>query len=333
MPLAPAPYAAKQFAEINGRRMAYIDAGAGGTSIVFQHGNPTSSYLWRNVMPHCEGLGRLVACDLIGMGDSDKLARLRPRPLHLRRAAPLPVGAVGQAGARLQHRARLHDWGSALGFEWARTNPDRVAGIVYMEAIVTPVTWADWPENARRAFQGFRSAGGEDMILAKNMFVERVLPGSVMRKLTDEEMAEYRRPFANPGEDRRPTLTWPRQIPIEGEPADVVAVVDDYSRAGSPRARCRSSSSTPTPARSWSAASARSAARWPNQTEITVKGLHFLQEDSPDDIGRAVADFVRRVRLNLAPTSSPSPLRGGVRGAAVGVRGGGSSEVQVLPQT
>jgi len=189
----------------------------------------------------------------------------------------------------------LHDWGSALGFDWANQNRDRVAGIVYLEALVTPVTWADWPENARRAFQGFRSQGGEDMILAKNIFVERVLPGSVIRKLTDAEMAEYRRPFVNPGEDRRPTLSWPRQIPIEGEPADVVRVVEDYS--------------------AWLAASdvsklfinaepgsilvgrQRDVCReWPNQTEITVNGLHFIQEDSPDVIGRAVADFVRNAR-------------------------------------
>jgi haloalkane dehalogenase len=189
----------------------------------------------------------------------------------------------------------LHDWGSALGFEWARRNPGRVAGIVYMEALVTPVTWADWPENARRAFQGFRSPGGEDMILVKNMFVERVLPGSVLRKLTDEEMVEYRRPFASPGEDRRPTLTWPRQIPIEGEPADVVAVVEDYSTwlASSPVPKLFINAD---PGSILIGRQREFCRTWPNQTEITVKGLHFLQEDSPDDIGRAVAAFVRRIR-------------------------------------
>ena len=187
----------------------------------------------------------------------------------------------------------IHDWGSALGFEWASRNAKRVAGIVYMEALVTPVTWADWPENARRAFQGFRSEGGEDMILAKNMFVERVLPGSVLRKLSDEEMAEYRRPFLEPGEDRRPTLTWPRQIPVEGEPADVVKVVEDYSawlaKSDVPKLFINADPGSILVGRQREVCRA-----WPNQQEVTVKGLHFLQEDSPDEIGQAVAEFVRR---------------------------------------
>jgi haloalkane dehalogenase len=294
MPLSAKPFAEKKFATVNGRRMAYIDEGAG-DAIVFQHGNPTSSYLWRNVMPHCAGLGRLVACDLIGMGDSDKLPPSGPHRYTYveQRAYLFALWDRINLGERII--LVVHDWGSALGFEWANRNRDRVAGIVYMEALVMPVTWADWPENARRAFQGFRSEGGEDMILAKNMFVERVLPGSVIRKMSDAEMAEYRRPFLDPGEARRPTLTWPRQIPIEGEPPDVVKVVGDYSTwlatsdvpklfinadpgsilVGRQRELCRT---------------------WPNQQEVTVQGLHFLQEDSPDQIGRAVAAFVRHVR-------------------------------------
>jgi haloalkane dehalogenase len=294
MPHSAKPYAAKQFADVDGSRMAYIDAGTG-EAIVFQHGNPTSSYLWRNVMPHCDGLGRLVACDLIGMGDSDKLSASGPdRYTYAEQRRYLwALWDALSLGDRIV--LVLHDWGSALGFEWARRNPDRVAGIVYMEALVTPVTWADWPENARRAFQGFRSPSGDDMILAKNMFVERILPGSVLRKLAEEAMAEYRRPFAKPGEDRRPTLTWPRQIPIEGEPADVVAVVDDYSRwlAASPIPKLFINAD---PGSILIGRQREFCRTWPNQTEITVKGLHFLQEDSPDDIGRALAAFVRRVR-------------------------------------
>ena len=294
MPLSARPYARKKFATVRGRRMAYIDEGAG-DAIVFQHGNPTSSYLWRNVMPHLQGLGRLIACDLIGMGDSDKLPDSGPGRYTYAEQRDHLFALWDEIGLGNNVIFVIHDWGSALGFDWANQHRDRVAGIAYMEALVTPVTWADWPENARRAFQGFRSEGGEDMILAKNIFVERVLPGSVMRKLADEEMAEYRRPFANAGEDRRPTLSWPRQIPIEGTPADVVKVVEDYSAwlaksdlpklfinaepgsilVGHQREICRA---------------------WPNQTEVTVKGLHFLQEDSPDEIGLAVADFVRRVR-------------------------------------
>jgi haloalkane dehalogenase len=294
MPTSDKPYAAKQFADIEGRRMACIDVGSG-PAIVFQHGNPTSSYLWRNVMPHCAGLGRLVACDLIGMGDSDKLSPSGPGRYTYAEQRRYLWALWDKLGLGDGIVLVLHDWGSALGFEWARRNADRIAGLVYMEAIVTPLAWDDWPENARRAFQGFRSESGEDMILAKNMFVERILPGSVLRKLTDAEMAEYRRPFANAGEDRRPTLTWPRQIPLDGEPADVVAAVEDYARwlAASPIPKLFINAE---PGSILVGRQREVCRRWPNQTEITVKGLHFLQEDSPDDIGRAVADFVRRVR-------------------------------------
>jgi haloalkane dehalogenase len=294
MPISSQPFAQKKFATVHGRRMAYIDEGAG-DAIVFQHGNPTSSYLWRNIMPHCAGLGRLIGCDLIGMGDSDKLPDSGPQRYTYAEQREYLFALWDQLALGDRVVFVIHDWGSALGFDWANQHRERVAGIVYMEALVTPVSWADWPENARRAFQGFRSDAGEDMILANNMFVERVLPGSVLRKLSDEEMTEYRRPFVNAGEDRRPTLTWPRQIPIEGEPADVVKVVEDYSAwlatsdvpklfinaepgsilTGRQREFCRA---------------------WRNQQEVTVEGLHFLQEDSPDEIGQAVADFVRRVR-------------------------------------
>jgi haloalkane dehalogenase len=294
MPLSAAPYAAKTRLEVQGRRMACIDVGDG-PAIVFQHGNPTSSYLWRNVMPHCEGLGRLVACDLIGMGDSDKLPDSGPRRYTYAEQRDYLFALWDKLALGSGIVLVLHDWGSALGFEWARRNADRVAGIVYMEAIVTPVTWADWPENARRVFQGFRSEGGEDMILSKNIFVERVLPGSVLRKLTEEEMAEYRRPFAVPGEDRRPTLTWPRQIPIEGEPADVVSIVEDYSawlaRSNIPKLFINAEPGSILVGRQREVCRA-----WPNQSEITVRGLHFIQEDSPDEIGAAVAGFVRKVR-------------------------------------
>lgn len=294
MPISAKPFAVKKFATVNGRRMAYIDEGAG-DAIVFQHGNPTSSYLWRNVVPHCAPLGRLIACDLIGMGDSDKLPDSGPQRYTYAEQREYLFALWDRLALGDRIVFVIHDWGSALGFEWASRHPDRVAGIVYMEAIVTPVTWADWPENARRAFQGFRSDGGEDMILQKNIFVERVLPGSVLRKLSDEEMAEYRRPFANPGEDRRPTLTWPRQIPIEGEPADVVKVVEDYAawlaRSDVPKLFINAHPGSILIGRQREICRA-----WPNQQEVTVNGLHFLQEDSPDEIGQAVAEFVRRVR-------------------------------------
>src|SRR6516162_3177105 len=294
MPISAKPYRTKTFATVMGKRMAYVEHGSSDT-IVFQHGNPTSLYLWRNIMPYCEGLGRLIACDLIGMGDSAKIEDSGPGHYTYAEQRSYLFALWDQIGLGNRIIFVLHDWGSALGFDWANAHRDRVQGIAYMEAIVAPLSWADWPENARRAFQGFRSANGEEMILQKNMFVERVLPGSVIRKLGEEEMAVYRAPFASPSEDRRPTLTWPRMIPIEGEPADVVKVVEDYAAwlaashvpklfinadpgsilVGQQREICRA---------------------WPNQTEVTVKGRHFVQEDSPDEIGEAVADFVRRVR-------------------------------------
>jgi haloalkane dehalogenase len=294
MPLSDKPYGVKRSAEVKGRRMAYIDDGEG-PAIVFQHGNPTSSFLWRNIMPHCAGLGRLVACDLIGMGDSDKLVGSGPDRYSYAEQCEYVFALWDTLDLGDSIILVVHDWGSALGFEWAQRHRQRVAGIAYMEALVTPLAWSDWPQNARGAFQGFRSPRGEEMILQNNMFVERILPGSVVRKLSAAEMAEYRRPFANPGEDRRPTLSWPRQIPIDGSPADVVKVVAQYASwlansdvpklfvnaepgsilVGRQREFCRT---------------------WRNQSEVTVPGLHFLQEDSPDEIGAALADFVRRVR-------------------------------------
>jgi haloalkane dehalogenase len=279
----------KQTIDVLGARMACVDTGSG-DPIVFLHGNPTSSYLWRNVMPHLEGRGRLIAPDLIGMGDSDKLEPSGPDRytfVEHRRYLDALLEALG-VGANVT--LVVHDWGSALGFDWANRHRDAVKGIAYMEAIVRPVRWADWPEAARKVFQGFRSPAGEAMVLEHNVFVERVLPGSILRDLGEAEMAVYRRPFAEPGEGRRPTLTWPRQIPIDGEPADVVGIVQAYAEwlsasdlpklfvnaepgailTGPQRDFCRS---------------------WPHQEEVTVSGIHFVQEDSPDEIGEAVAKW------------------------------------------
>ncbi|MEU6187872.1 haloalkane dehalogenase [Nocardia sp. NPDC047038] len=294
MPYSTAPFAAKKFSDVRGQRMAYIDEGQG-DAIVFQHGNPTSSYLWRNVMPHCEGLGRLIACDLIGMGDSSKPPDSGPDRYTYaeHREYLFDLWDTLDLGDNIV--LVLHDWGSALGFDWANQHRDRVRAIVYMESIVMPVTWEQWPEGARGVFQGFRSPAGEGMVLEKNIFVERVLPGSVLRALSDAEMAEYRRPFASPGEDRRPTLSWPRQIPIEGEPKDVVEVVEDYGR-------WLSTSDVPKlfvnaePGSILTGPQREFCRTWPNQRETTVPGSHFIQEDSPDEIGTAIAEFVKKVR-------------------------------------
>jgi haloalkane dehalogenase len=295
MPISAQPYRQKTYATIKGKRMAYVETGKG-DAIVFQHGNPTSSYLWRNIMPHCEGLGRLIACDLIGMGDSDKLENSGPNRYTYAEHREYLYALWEEIGLGSKVVFVLHDWGSVLGFEWANRYSDRVQGVAYMEAIVTPLSWGDWPENARRTFQGLRSDGGEEMILEKNIFVERVLPSSIIRRLTEEEIAAYRKPFANSGEDRRPTLTWPRMIPIDGEPADVAKVVEDYGAwlATSNVAKLFINAD---PGSILVGRQRQFCQTWPNQTEITVKGRHFVQEDSPDEIGQAVANFVRRLRV------------------------------------
>ena len=218
----------KQFTQVLGRRMAHVEVGDG-DSILFLHGNPASSYLWRDVMAAMDGAGRLIAPDLIGMGDSDKLPDAGPgsyRFVEHRDYLDAWIDAVIPDGPVT---LVIHDWGSALGFHWAQRHPDRVRGIIYMEGIVRPMDWSEWPEAIRELFQGLRSEAGEEMVLQKNIFVERILFGSIVRELSDQEKAEYRRPFMEPGEGRRPTLTWPREIPLGGEPVDVTKIVDAYS--------------------------------------------------------------------------------------------------------
>ena len=296
MSFSTKPYADKKKITINNKTMSYIDEGEG-DAIIFQHGNPTSSYLWRNVMPHLEGQGRLIACDLIGMGDSEKLTNSGPDSYNYFEHRDFLFTLLEELNIGKQVVFVIHDWGSALGFDWSFQNQDRVQGIAYMEGIVKPVTWDEWPENATKVFQGFRSEAGENMVLDKNIFVERVLPSSIMRELSEEEMDEYRRPFLNPGEDRRPTLSWPRQIPIQGEPKEVVEVVENYSK-------WLSSSDLPKlfinadPGSILTGKQREFCRSWPNQEEVTVKGTHFMQEDSPDEIGKAVSRFVSKLRGN-----------------------------------
>ena len=284
---------AKQRAMVHGLEMAYVDVGTG-DPIVLLHGNPTSSYLWRNVIPHLEGLGRCIAPDLIGMGDSAKLPDPGPGSYRFVEHRRYLDTLLRRLGVERAVTLVLHDWGSGLGFDWAHRHPDAVKGIAYMEAIVKPVTWEDWPEQARGIFQGFRSPAGEEMALERNLFVERVLPGSIIRDLTDEEMAEYRRPFLEPGESRRPTLTWPREIPVAGEPADVHEIVAAYAawleHAVVPKLFIRAE-----PGAIVEGATLRFCRSLPHQEEVTVPGIHFLQEDSPDAIGAAIVDWYRRL--------------------------------------
>lgn len=272
--------------------MSFVDVGRGEPTVVFLHGNPTSSYLWRNVIAEVAPVARCLAPDLVGMGRSAPNPSGSYRFVDHARYLDAWFEAVLPSGPLV---LVVHDWGSALGFHWAARHRERVVGLAYMEAIVRPLTWAAWPEAARGVFQGFRSPAGEAMVLERNIFVERVLPGSVLRKMTEEEMAVYRQPFLEPGEARRPTLTWPREIPIEGSPADVTEIVESYAEflrasqdlpklfvnaepgailIGDQREFCRS---------------------WPNQVEITVAGDHFVQEDSPAEIGQGVVELLGRI--------------------------------------
>jgi haloalkane dehalogenase len=281
----------KKSVTVHGKTMSYVEMGEG-DPIIFQHGNPTSSYLWRNVMPHLKEQGRCIAIDLIGMGDSEKLEDSGPDSYSFSEHSYYLAGALEALGVRENVTLVIHDWGSALGFDWANKNRDAVKGIAYMEGIVKPMLWADWPEAARGVFQAFRSEVGEQMILKKNMFIENVLPSAILRDLSEDEMTVYRRPFITAGEERRPTLTWPRQIPIEGEPADVVTIVQDYaawlSVSSVPKLfiNAEPGSILVGPQRDF-------CRTWANQTEVTVAGNHFIQEDSPDDIGQAISQWLR----------------------------------------
>jgi haloalkane dehalogenase len=290
---------AKKFIEVLGRRMAYVEVGQG-RPIVLLHGNPTSSYLWRGIIPHLTPLGRCLAPDLIGMGDSDKLPDSGPGRYTFaehRRFLDAWFDGMGLSGAADPGVVLVvHDWGSGLGFDWARRHSESVAGIAYMEAIVAPFTWDDWPKSVAGLFQALRSEAGEALVLEQNVFVEGILPGAIMRQLDPEEMEEYRRPFRERGEGRRPTLTWPRQIPIDGEPAEVVEVVQAYGAwlAGSDVPKLFVNAD---PGAILRGAQREFCRTWPNQSEVTVAGVHFVQEDSADEIGRAIGGWITQGKL------------------------------------
>jgi haloalkane dehalogenase len=280
--------------QVLGKTIAYREMGDG-DPIVLLHGNPTSSYLWRDVMPALAPLGRVIAPDLIGHGDSDKLpASDGDDRYSFATSYRYLDGLLKALGITEKVTLVIHDWGSALGFHWAQKHPDAVRGIAYMEAVVMPLpTWDDWPEKARGIFQGFRSPKGEDLILNRNLFIEAVLPSSIMRPLTDEEMATYRAPFAD-APDRQVMLDWPREIPIAGEPPHMVALVQSYAdwlaQSTIPKLFINAD-----PGSILVGAQRDFCRTWPNQTEVTVKGLHFVQEDSGADIGRAVALWLQDI--------------------------------------
>ncbi len=273
------------------KTMSYVEMGHG-DPVVFLHGNPTSSYLWRNIMPRLEDTGRLIAPDLIGMGSSDKLDDSGPNRYHLKEHQKFLDEFLDQCDVKNNVVLVVHDWGSALGFDWARRHAECVKAIVHMEAILRPINWDEFPEVVRPLFQKFRSDAGEELILKNNSFVEQVLPGAILRDLTQEELDNYRAPFAHAGEDRRPTLTWPRELPIEGEPADVIAVVEAYGQflqqSDIPKLFINAK-----PGALVKGTISDFARTFKNQQEVTVRGAHFIQEDSPEEIADAIADFLK----------------------------------------
>ena len=272
--------------------MAYVDVG-GGDPIVLLHGNPTSSYLWRNILPYLQPLGRCIAPDLIGMGDSDKLPNSGPGSYRFVEHRRYLDALLDDLGVRERVTLVIHDWGSALGFDWARRHPKAVKGIAFMEAIVAPQGADHWDSmGMRHALEAIRSDAGDEMVLQNNYFIEEILPNAVRRELSEEEMTEYRRPFAEPGESRRPTLTWPREIPIDGEPADVNAIAAEY-------ADWLATSDVPKLFFKVEPGAVLTLDRlvqlvrgWPALTEKTVAGIHFVQEDSPDEIGQTIASWM-----------------------------------------
>jgi haloalkane dehalogenase len=268
--------------------MAYVDVGEG-DPIVFLHGNPTPSYLWRNIIPYALPFGRCLAPDYVGMGNSGPAPDGSYRFVDHRRYLDAWFEAMGLTDKVI---LVVHDWGSALGFDWARRHANRVKAIVYMEGIVRPfLSWDEWPAVTRAFFQGQRSAAGEDLILQKNLFIEYLLP---LRGIPKDAIEVYRRHVRNPGASRQPMLTWTRELPIAGEPADVVAIVEDY-------ARFFSTSAIPKlfidaePGGFLIGAQREFCRAWPNQEQITIKGAHFLQEEAPDEVGELIAKFIAKV--------------------------------------
>ena len=283
----------KKFKSIRDKKMAYVDEGNGDT-FLFLHGNPTSSYLWRNIAPYVEDLGRIVIPDLIGMGDSEKLDGVDNHEYKYHGQYGYLCDLLSSLDLGNDIHLIIHDWGSAMGFQYARENPERVKSITYMEAIVMPLAWEQWPDASTEIFGLFRSEAGEELILEKNFFVERILLADSATGYSEEERQEYLKPYLTPGEDRRPTLTWPRQIPLDGEPDLVVEEVrknaEFHKDSEIPKLFVNADPG------SILVGDQREFVRsWKNQMEITVKGNHFVQEDSSEEIGQALRNFVQDI--------------------------------------
>lgn len=282
----------KKYKTVSNIKMAYVETGAG-DPIVFLHGNPTSSYLWRNIIPYLQGQGRCIAPDLVGMGDSEKLPNSGPNSYTFEEQRKYLDELLSQLGVNQKITFVVHDWGSALAFDWAYRHPEAVKGIAYMEAIVAPYSMKDMPPQAQNIFTALRSPAGEDMVLKQNSFIEINLPGTVLRKLSSEEMENYRKPFLQPGESRRAMLSWARQLPLDGQPENIAKIVTTYgnwlSTSDIPKLYIEADPGTMPP-------SARAFCKtWKNQVTVTAKGRHYVQEDSPDEIGMALSTWLTKI--------------------------------------
>ena len=283
--------AKKKKVQVRGLDMAYYEVGTG-DPIVFLHGNPTSSYLWRNIIPHVQHLGRCIAPDLIGMGDSDPLPNSAEGVYKFSTHRDYIFEMLVAIGVREKVTLVIHDWGSGIGLSYAQRFPERVRGIAYMEAILNPSSLPPIPEPESGLFNIFRSAQGEEAVLQNNIFIEQILIGGLGYYLTEEDKAEYRRPFLQPGEGRRPTLEWPRELPRGGNPADTVQLVTSYSdwfaASDVPKLFVRVN-----PGALISAGPLLEYVRsFKNQKEVSVFGSHYVQEISPDAIGRALSEWM-----------------------------------------
>jgi haloalkane dehalogenase len=284
----------KRRLRVLGREMAYVEVGEG-DPIVLLHGNPTSSYLWRNILPHLQPLGRCIAPDLIGMGDSDKLPHSGPDSYGFFEHQRYLFTLLEALGVRERVTLVVHEWGSALGFDWANRSRDAMLGIVYLEALVRPLLWEEFSPQQRGLLQALRTPAGEALALEQNVFLDQLLPAGVLRTLGEEEMAWYSRPYLRPGEDRRPLLSWARQLPVDWEPAEMTEIVNSYAgwlrRSPIPKLFINSE-----PGDILTGSRRDFCRTWPAQREVTVRGRRLLQEDSPDEIGRAIADWLTAIR-------------------------------------
>ncbi len=282
------PYERKRVAVLDSD-MSYLDSGVG-DPIVFLHGNGTFSYVWRNIIPYAEPFGRCLAPDLMGCGRSGRIPSGSYRIVDQSKYLNAWFDAMDLGGSI---NLVLHDWGGPLGFDWACHHRERVKSITYMETLVLPLSWDDWPEIRKDLFRQFRSPMGEDLVLRDNFFIETI-QSRMLRNLTDEEMDTYREPYREPGESRRPTLTFTRECPIGGEPLDVIEMINCcgewLSTSEMPKLFINAYPGSILTGRQ------RDYCRtWPNQQERIVQGIHYIQEDSPHQIGEAISDFLKSI--------------------------------------